>query len=834
MINFKKYGGKKRIVNVADPLKLFDSLDVKTSHTTLRPAQIEALQELTVRRSERDHVLKVNTGAGKTTVALLYLWSHAAEKKRPAVYLCSTTQLMAQISDEATRLGILAVSYPATEPHPEPKGMNGEAIIVCTYEKLFNARTTFDRTDVMLSPCAIVLDDAHAGVDRIRDAFTIRLSRLSQDELYEKILRLLKPGLKAYMPGAWAEIVRKGSEMVQEVPYWVWRPLVEEIRNLLAAHAEDSELRFVWGHLRDQLEWCRCIVANSGLEILPDILPVEKVRAYKDAPHRLFTSATLADDSVLVRELCCAVKAASNPIQPAADQGVGERMVLAPTLVDKRLDRRWVMDLCADLSMRVSVVVLAATKRAAEDWEVVGATSVVGEEVENAVQGLRKGKLKFVVFANRYDGVDLPDDACRVLVLDGMPYGESLTSRYDSDMRCRPETAHNRLVHRIEQGMGRAVRSHADYAVVVLAGPELASFVSRMEIQEQFNPATRAQIQYVHDLAEIALDEHPKQPHTAVTELLWACLNRSEDWKDLYEEKVRGVVQSNSRSSTDNINMANAEREAALLATRREPSRAAETVESALTQHVKDESQKALYLQVIAKYRFAVDEGHALQIQAAAHQRNDRMFMPPIGTVRRPDKSVGHSAPTSILRWYAEFHNVNGVLAELQSVRTRLSFDTNADTFEQALMDLASLLGAEGSRPEKKFGAGPDNLWLWSDEAAVIEAKNEASYERLPKSDSGQLHNSVEWFNKIYPGRPVTPIIVAQATQAARDAEFPRGTRVLTSKNIDKMLNAVEAFLGELVKKPAMQWTGTQIFELLNRHKLTSKQLISTYTAQLR
>jgi len=44
MVDFKKYGGKKRVVDVTDPLKLFESLDVRTSHTTLRPAQIEALQ----------------------------------------------------------------------------------------------------------------------------------------------------------------------------------------------------------------------------------------------------------------------------------------------------------------------------------------------------------------------------------------------------------------------------------------------------------------------------------------------------------------------------------------------------------------------------------------------------------------------------------------------------------------------------------------------------------------------------------------------------------------------------------------------------------------------
>ena len=116
MIDFKKYGGKKRAVDVTDPLKLFESLDVKASHTTLRPAQIEAIQALASRRAERDHVLKMNTGAGKTTVALLYLRSHAAEKRKPVVYLCPTVQLVEQVLEEAAKLGIDAFHYAGGEP----------------------------------------------------------------------------------------------------------------------------------------------------------------------------------------------------------------------------------------------------------------------------------------------------------------------------------------------------------------------------------------------------------------------------------------------------------------------------------------------------------------------------------------------------------------------------------------------------------------------------------------------------------------------------------------------------------------------------------------------
>jgi hypothetical protein len=829
MIDFKKYGGKKRAVDVTDPLKLFESLDVKTSHTTLRPAQIEAIQALASRRSERDHVLKMNTGAGKTTVALLYLRSHAAEKRRPVVYLCPTVQLVEQVLEEAAKLGIEAFHYAGREPHPDRKCMSGDAVVVCAYEKLFNGRTTFDRVDVALSPCAIVLDDAHSGVERIRDAFTMRLD----GELRDGVINLLAPSLSSYMPGLWKDIERGDNSAVTEVPYWVWRSIAREVRAQLAPEA-DGELKFVWPFLRDHLEWCRCIVSGRSVEILLDPPPVEQVRAYNEATHRLFTSATLADDSTLVRELGCAADAAVSPIIPASDQGVGERMVIAPTLIHKSLSRSWVMRWCSVLSKRVSVVVLAASTKSAGDWEEHGANVVVGDDVAGAVRGLRAGTERFVVFAARYDGIDLPDDACRVLVLDGMPFGESACARHDNEVPGRPGAAHNRLVHRIEQGMGRAVRSHADYAVVILAGPELAHFVARVDILDLFNASTRAQIEFAHDLTEIALTERPTAPEQAPNELAWACLGRRGDWKDLYDEKVRPIAKGAATPSRAAIALAAAERQANSAALHRESSKAAETIEAALTQHASTDKQKGWYLQLAARCLYAADEGRALQLQAAAHSKNERMFIPPTGTILRPDRADRSDAATAILRWYAGFSNVNGAIAAFQDVRARLGFDVSADAMEQGLMELAVFLGAEGSRPEHDLGRGPDDLWLFADASVVLEAKNEAMYERLPKKDSGQLHDSLQWFRESYPTRTAQPVMVARTDRAEADAHFPDGTRALTPAGMVKLLDSIETFIAKLVKRPAAQWTSKEVAQLLMTSKLTAAHLSSEYTTMLR
>jgi len=451
MVNFKDLVKKKKSVDVTDLTKLFESFDRHASHTDLRPTQEQALQELTARRKERDIILKISTGSGKTAIALIYLQSYMEERALPVVYLCPTIQLVEQVYQEALKLGIKAVVYSGGETYPPADGTLAKAIIISTYDKLFNAKTTFDRADVKLRPCAIALDDAHAGVEEIREAFTLRIHA---DELYLKLQKLIDSPCKDYQPGIWAAILNTDPNASLEVPYWIWRPIISEVQALLESHSKDDNFIFVWPFLRDILKWCRCIISARGIEIIPDILPVNKSSAFSEAEHRLFMSATLADDTVLIRELGCDISAARKPVLPKADKGIGERMVLVPSLVNKKLNREWIMKVCGAYSKKFRVVVLSPNGKLARDWESVGAKVVPGDEVSRTVEQLKDSSSgnQFVVFVQRYDGINLPDDACRILVLDGMPYGEGITDRYDSSLTSKAGGVRNRIIYRIEVG----------------------------------------------------------------------------------------------------------------------------------------------------------------------------------------------------------------------------------------------------------------------------------------------------------------------------------------------------------------------------------------------
>jgi hypothetical protein len=59
------------------------------------------------------------------------------------------------------------------------------------------------------------------------------------------------------------------------------------------------------------------------------------------------------------------------------------------------------------------------------------------------------------VLANRYDGIDLPDDSCRVLIFDSKPYSESLTDLYQEFCRPDSEATLMRTIRTLPKEMAR-------------------------------------------------------------------------------------------------------------------------------------------------------------------------------------------------------------------------------------------------------------------------------------------------------------------------------------------------------------------------------------------
>ena len=95
---------------------------------------------------------------------------------------------------------------------------------------------------------------------------------------------------------------------------------------------------------------------------------------------------------------------------------------------------------------------------------------------------------------NRYDGIDLPGDACRMLVIDGLPPLNSIKDRYIQSVAPQSTVLLREQVQRIEQGMGRGIRSNDDECCIVLMGDELTDVLSRNRGIDYFSVANKMPI----------------------------------------------------------------------------------------------------------------------------------------------------------------------------------------------------------------------------------------------------------------------------------------------------------------------------------------------------
>ncbi|MFN8625191.1 MAG: DEAD/DEAH box helicase family protein [Candidatus Binatia bacterium] len=141
MVDFKKRIGNKTTASVVDPIKLYASLDRASDKGPLRPLQERVLSEWHAsRRDDRDVILKLHTGQGKTLLGLLMLQSKLNEGHGPALYLCPNHFLVSQTVEQAQQFGIRCVT--AEDEFPD-EFTEGRSILVAVVHKLFNGLTKF-------------------------------------------------------------------------------------------------------------------------------------------------------------------------------------------------------------------------------------------------------------------------------------------------------------------------------------------------------------------------------------------------------------------------------------------------------------------------------------------------------------------------------------------------------------------------------------------------------------------------------------------------------------------------------------------------------------------
>lgn len=126
--------------------------------------------------------------------------------------------------------------------------------------------------------------------------------------------------------------------------------------------------------------------------------------------------------------------------------------------------------------------------------------------------------------AAKYDGVDLPDNMCRILIIDSLPITDTITEKYIEC--CIPNSTFTQIktAQTIEQGLGRAVRGEKDYCVVLLLGNELVKQIRFKGSRPYLSPQTRKQIDIGLDLAKYAREDMDESGN--YTQMLISIINQ--------------------------------------------------------------------------------------------------------------------------------------------------------------------------------------------------------------------------------------------------------------------------------------------------------------------
>lgn len=206
MLDFSKKLKNSSIEKKVDPIEIYNSIDRKSITGPLRPIQERILTSwYKNHKDDKDLIIKLHTGVGKTLIGLLILQSKLNSGNGPCLYICPDKYLTEQAKSDARKFGIAFCEIGADNELPNDF-INKKSILITYASKVFNGKSIFGVNRSVVKIGAIVLDDAHSCADVIQNSFRIFLNRDSDKEIFEALLELFKDDLEEQGAGNYLEI----------------------------------------------------------------------------------------------------------------------------------------------------------------------------------------------------------------------------------------------------------------------------------------------------------------------------------------------------------------------------------------------------------------------------------------------------------------------------------------------------------------------------------------------------------------------------------------------------------------------------------------------------
>lgn len=714
--------------------------------------QSDALRAYAEKHAETsDIALELPTGTGKTLPGLLIAEWVRRKAEGPVLYATPTRQLAKQTLATALTEGVparlLVGSHNSWNATDETEVEGGEAIAITTYSSIFNSSPKLPKSRL------IILDDAHAGEQFVGEKYGITVRRHEAESEYLSILEALQP----FLSGLQIQRLQGEPDPGAHHQVRLILPAVEEtaLTRLDAVLSKlGSSFGFQLAMIRSGLAACCVYLSYGGIQIKPMIPPTFENRLFSSAGQRVYLSATLGAGGELERAFG-RPEITRMPLPTQTPPRSGRRLFVFPDLVKggdaNGLTKKIVS--ITDKALVLSQTSSAQTEQAGrelagEDVPVFGKT-----EVEEGLSKFAESKKGVLSLANRYDGMDLPGDHCRVVVLGGKPDAASLQEKFLSERADANAALSERLRTRIVQGAGRCTRGPNDYAIVVVLGTDITRYFSSPENKMALEPELQAEVQFGW--------ENSKGKDSAdILDNVRVFLDHGADWREggeplviEFREEAKKIAPPGAVALGESAKI---EVEAWRLAFTEDWIKASQHLEEAARAVGKGSDATRGYRGLML---YIAGVWLHLGAESEAHRAHARQLLRDVGktslrgtwlkemkdlpeTEEVPLAGADVVAINAIAARLKGKFKPNKIKIDLEDMRAGLA-QSKASRYEPALSTLGTYLGANAFKPA---GDGRcDSAWLWDTAIwLTIEAKSEEHPDGLlPLKDIRQANTQL-------------------------------------------------------------------------------------------
>ena len=388
-----------------------------------------------------------------------------------------------------------------------------------------------------------------------------------------------------------------------------------------------------------------------------------------------------------------------------------------------------------------------------------------------------------------------------------------------------------RQVQKLEQGMGRGVRSSDDYCVVLLLGARLTQLVHLPSARSKFTAATQAQLKLAREVGLQAMGK----PLNELVPIMNYCLEQNSQWL----AASRNAVANAPDTAASYINPATPMiRRAFDLAREHKFDDACNQMELAAN-GTSENAERGYYKEQLATYKHHVNPADSQMILASAVSLNYRVTRPIAGIgyqKLKPYDADQAKAASDFLG--AKCLEPNDLVIWLNGLLEELRWDTDQDAtsrFEAAVQELGRMLGFGSQRPEQELGKGPDNLWaIGGLSYLVIECKSGASSDSISKKDTNQLNGSMTWFQNTYdPTCTATPIIIHPSNIFEKQSSPPPTCKMIDKLHLQKLRGKLSD-LGTALRAESSYKDPKKVAEILNYFGFNSGSFVQNFSGKFK